>query len=304
METKAYKQNEIVWLSVLQGFAMLLVVLGHVFHGEAHYNWELTLQQVIYSFHMPLFMCVSGYLFYFTAIKKNKNYLDVVKNKAVRLLIPYFVLSVVTIVLKVSFSEYMRRGAEFSVNQLLDAFVWLTNMPLGEMWFINALFLLFLLYPLYGIADKKKIYEALLLIAFIAFYFIQQNNPLPSFVFNYGSAIYYGFYFYVGILLCKYGAKLLEKKLLIIPFVVAFAVLKILDIKDLPYLLPLCGTMASFYFAKMLAHVNPNMFKTFRNYTYQIFLIGIFPQIAVRVVIEKFAAHLCPPHCRLQCNTL
>src|SRR5574344_541626 len=123
MESSVYKQNEIVWLSVLQGFAMLLVVIGHVFHGEASFSWEYGLQNVIYSFHMPLFMCISGYLFYVTAIKKQKNFGKILKTKATRILVPYFVLSLLTLCIKAPFSAYMRRSAELSLRQLIDTFI-------------------------------------------------------------------------------------------------------------------------------------------------------------------------------------
>lgn len=53
-------------IDILRGFATILVVLGHILQysmmqNEAFYNDFLF--KVIYSFHMPLFMCISGFLF-------------------------------------------------------------------------------------------------------------------------------------------------------------------------------------------------------------------------------------------------
>ena len=52
----------------LKGFAILLVVLGHCVQyglGEVNFNnenyFEYPIFKFIYSFHMPLFMLVSGY---------------------------------------------------------------------------------------------------------------------------------------------------------------------------------------------------------------------------------------------------
>lgn len=59
-------------IDIIRGFAVLLVLWGHVIQyftidGFAFYdNW---LYKTIYSFHMPLFMIVSGYLFYYSASK-------------------------------------------------------------------------------------------------------------------------------------------------------------------------------------------------------------------------------------------
>ena len=55
------ERNEL--LDLLKGFAILLVVLGHA----VQYNLTKTFDshpifRVIYSFHMPLFMFISGYV--------------------------------------------------------------------------------------------------------------------------------------------------------------------------------------------------------------------------------------------------
>lgn len=60
-------QNSII--SFLQAFGILLVVVGHSFYGcpdNPIHTW-------IYSFHMPLFMFISGYLLKYTmSIKGNQ----------------------------------------------------------------------------------------------------------------------------------------------------------------------------------------------------------------------------------------
>ena len=65
------KSDRIEYLDAIKGFAILLVVMGHV-DAACYEDWNDVLQKtdigamfwwkVIYSFHMPLFFCVSGYL--------------------------------------------------------------------------------------------------------------------------------------------------------------------------------------------------------------------------------------------------
>jgi fucose 4-O-acetylase-like acetyltransferase len=57
--------NRIVWADALKGWLMILVVIGHVIQqllreecNDSHL-WNL-----IYSFHMPAFMALSGWLTY------------------------------------------------------------------------------------------------------------------------------------------------------------------------------------------------------------------------------------------------
>jgi fucose 4-O-acetylase-like acetyltransferase len=66
-------KQKINWLAILQGWAMLWVVVGHSFLGTAGSGprWENALFKFAYSFHMPLFMLISGWLFYYTRLKIN-----------------------------------------------------------------------------------------------------------------------------------------------------------------------------------------------------------------------------------------
>ena len=57
------------WVDNIKGMAILLVVIGHVIdgfelngiYGSAKYAWNTI--DLIYSFHMPLFFMISGYLY-------------------------------------------------------------------------------------------------------------------------------------------------------------------------------------------------------------------------------------------------
>lgn len=236
---------------------------------------------------MPLFMCISGYLLYKTQIIKKKSFASVLKNKAVRLLIPYFTLPFVAFILKMIFSEYMRRPVDFSFDQLLATFVWLTNNPLDEMWFLNVLFGLFLLYPIYCIISKKIVFALLLLLCFIAIHFVPFE--INSFILNSNRIFYYGIFFYIGILLARYD--LFGR--------IKFNLLWIIAIGCLLHSITFYfygrnifteffGIIVSFSFAIKISKVFPNLFSSFRNYTYQIFFIGVFCQVLLRILVKKF----------------
>ena len=67
------QRKKIIWILILQGWAMLWVVIGHAFLGSISCKAEWptyarVLMDIAYSFHMPLFMFVSGYLFYLTRL--------------------------------------------------------------------------------------------------------------------------------------------------------------------------------------------------------------------------------------------
>lgn len=60
MEGKLHKEERLVYLDALRGFAIILVVVGHLIQ----YNYQSALDDpifnAIYSFHMPLFFFISG----------------------------------------------------------------------------------------------------------------------------------------------------------------------------------------------------------------------------------------------------
>ena len=48
-------KNRIHWIDVLKGIGIFLVIMGHTFKDNPVYYW-------VYSFHMPLFFLISGFL--------------------------------------------------------------------------------------------------------------------------------------------------------------------------------------------------------------------------------------------------
>lgn len=57
------------WIDTLKAFAIFLVTLGHVFGGLGHSRYFV--RNLIYSFHMPLFFAISGYVAAYVLVSKN-----------------------------------------------------------------------------------------------------------------------------------------------------------------------------------------------------------------------------------------
>lgn len=79
-------------IDVLRGFAIFLMVFGHCIQylfawppGDSGYFLDPVFA-LIYSFHMPLFMVVSGYLFYLS--QKGRDFRTLVRKQVKSLLIP------------------------------------------------------------------------------------------------------------------------------------------------------------------------------------------------------------------------
>lgn len=56
------EKKKLLWIDNLRGFLILLVILGHCIQNtNSNYQSDI-LFCYIYSFHMPLFIFVSGYV--------------------------------------------------------------------------------------------------------------------------------------------------------------------------------------------------------------------------------------------------
>lgn len=64
-------EKRLDWIDCLKGLGIILVVWGHL-------NLPRAVEIIIYSFHMPLFFFISGYLFK----NGNRSYSDYVRKKS------------------------------------------------------------------------------------------------------------------------------------------------------------------------------------------------------------------------------
>lgn len=288
-------KTKINWLLILQGWAMLWVVIGHSPLGEPETGpeWENILYHFAYSFHMPLFMLVSGWLFYRTrfGVKdsggggKKWTYPAIVKDKALRLLLPGLVFSVVALVLKVFFPGEMSRQVGLNMNDIIHSYIYPYDNPFREIWFIVTLFWLFLMTPVWKLTLKKDSImwgTVLLLIGFHVW------NPKVEFL-CIGTIFNYAIWFYLGLVISKTNAvELLFMKSVPITFLVGVAVY-VLGLYTNEFLVKSGGIVFSFAIALAADKYIPKLFISFRNYTYQIFLMGIFSQIGLKILYRHIA---------------
>lgn len=90
--------QRIVLFDIAKALCIVLVVVGHYF-PENSPVWYECLNKLIYSFHMPLFMFASGFI-YMATKKEGESYSKFLVKKLKRLMLPYVVVSVIVISIK------------------------------------------------------------------------------------------------------------------------------------------------------------------------------------------------------------
>ena len=88
-----------IFLDIVKGLAIFLMVFGHCIQNGSGVDvlnngmfWNFSVFQFIYSFHMPLFMIVSGYFVFFS--QEKYDLILIVKNRLKRIFIPLLLFSV------------------------------------------------------------------------------------------------------------------------------------------------------------------------------------------------------------------
>lgn len=287
------EKNKINWLSILQGLSMLLVVIGHVSLTNVPRDPSTpiasSIEKIVYSFHMPLFIFISGWLFYHTCLRRNKDYSNVVIAKLKRLGIPFLAFTLVATVLKAAFPSMMHRPV--TTQELIDTFILFRSNPLGGMWFIEVLFILMLLYPFYRFAIKAKWSEGLLAVLILLIY----SSSVPLTIFNLREVCHMAPFFVGGILCSKYEwQKYLNSSIALGVTAASFLLWNVFGIMPDPlqFLSISIGIVFSFSLCLYLSKILPSLFCSFRDYSFQIFLMGIFFQMAIRWIFVKWGNDL------------
>lgn len=270
--------KKLTWLLILQGWTMLWVIIGHAPLSEpTSISWlDTTFHQVAqalftfaYSFHMPLFIMISGYLFYKTRIVKGWKYLDMVKEKWLRLGIPYVFFITIAIALKVCLPGGMERQADTSASGLIMNYLSPFDGALREMWFVAVIFLYFLIYPVYRYLLKSNVTIICTLVVAFGLFYIPVDSITGILAIN--RAIHFFMFFFAGMIISKQS---LEQEIgkwnVILSCVIGYIICWFIPLGPLR---PLLASLAFWGMAvKADKAFSDNIFHTFRNYTYQIFL--------------------------------
>jgi fucose 4-O-acetylase-like acetyltransferase len=139
----------------LTGLAIVFVVIGHLVTGKdidsKSILWYKFLKEYIYSFHIPLFIFVSGFLLYYTmpTISSISNYQKYIFKKINRLVPSFLFFATVIFITKILLESNLK--VDNPVNSYWDFFK-IFYMPTfsfaGYLWYIYVLLLYYIILPI------------------------------------------------------------------------------------------------------------------------------------------------------------
>ena len=133
-----------------KGLTIILVVLGHIYDPQQA-AWATTLRYVLYAFHMPFFMYISGYTFIYSGGRNLRGGpVTYILARANRLLVPFFVMA--TIIIASKFGAGFVMLVNKAVSDVLTAFSLILfnteHSPVLSIWYLFVLFVYVVVSPL------------------------------------------------------------------------------------------------------------------------------------------------------------
>lgn len=191
MKQRAYE------IDVLKGVGILLVILGHCIPD---FPVDLRsdplsggLERFIYAFHMPLFFFCSGFVLGFAP--PSQSFSIFLRNRFLRLMLPWVVFSLLSLGLRTLFSSFTRSTSNF-YEDLVNVFLY------GKyFWFVYVLFFVMILM---GLLKKSKV--ELILLVILGVYLYSQNIA----IFRLNQIGYFTLYTVVGFFISQYRLKLMS----------------------------------------------------------------------------------------------
>lgn len=153
------------WIDWMRAFGMLLIVWGHTFPTDV--------TPFIYSFNVPLFFIVSGFLF-----KQEASFGTMLKKNWHSLILPYLLLCLIK-----DFSHFIKHYDDFNELILtplgiLSGFHTFFDAPAAKnLWFVYTLILLKVIFQLVG--NKNINFIVTLLLSFVGIYICHIYNYHP-----------------------------------------------------------------------------------------------------------------------------
>lgn len=127
------------YITYLRVFAMISVVLGHT----ATYNssWGIPLYKIIFAYHIPLFVFISGFCFKISATKKSPRIIKPLVVKFKNLVLPAFIVSLLVVLPTELFAT-----RETPLSCIGERILLILQGRVSHLWFLLMLFWIFVFF--------------------------------------------------------------------------------------------------------------------------------------------------------------
>lgn len=282
-------------IQFLQVFGIILVVMGHSGEDVPY------LTKWIYSYHMPLFMFISGYLLKYTNPEIGLiNSKEFIYKKVQRLIYPYILISTFAYAPKYLLNSFAKRKIDLTLEAYFKGLIYPWQNPIIFFWFLPTLFIIFLVvHYCCKLNVKKNMNIKIEMILLISMLFVIKS-PISIKLFNLSGVTNYIFFFILGIYYCINQKKVddylkVESTSTLILFLSVTLINLFIDApgNKISYLVySISGIIFSISLGKLYLKKNIKIMNHLFGLSFTIYLLSWFPQVFVRIIMfQKLNLH-------------
>ena len=202
--------KRIRYIDALKGFAIICVVIGHVAAGylsagmyPESSTFIYSVYNIMYAFHMPLFMMISGFVFCTAYVREGIPNTKRIFGQVFNLVAIYFIFSIPFGLFKIAVGKYTNQPVS-----LMDVvMIWAKAIP--PYWY---LYVLVFLYLIFSVERLYKVNKYIMISLLTTLALISQLFDFPYFEINW--LLYLMLFFYIGILHSLSDDKIIGNKVL------------------------------------------------------------------------------------------
>lgn len=127
------------YISLFKFLAIILVIIGHI------PNIPNEIKNYIYSFHMPIFFMIYGFIKYDTIKYKNNSILKNIEKKSKSLMIPYFIWAFIYSGITIISIKAILYGSHIALKEYSNS----------SLWFLPTYYVSVMLFDIYQLTVSK-----------------------------------------------------------------------------------------------------------------------------------------------------
>ena len=141
------KKKNIQSIYIAKGIGISLVVISH-YAPTAEPAYWIDLRVFLYTFHVPAFFMMSGYLLGHRdpQIETLQEYFHLIGKKVRRLLVPFLTISILFFIIKYVAGKLFALQHPFTLKSMMNIIINPTESYKPILWYLFTLFLMFIIF--------------------------------------------------------------------------------------------------------------------------------------------------------------
>ena len=233
--------KRIIYIDIYKSLLMMLVIIGHL----QFFDYNSRTLTLIYSFHMPAFLIIAGYL---SNTSNESTFIDIIKKRFTSSIIPYFVFYFISLIILPKDTNKGQQIAVLTMFRGIGDPINSSNLPL---WFLTYYFMSMTSFEILDLLSIKlssrlntkhnlNINKNLLLLIFCSIfiyltYVYARVYKLERLPFNTEIALFSLLYIYIGKIFRFYQKIIfsffyttIQKKYLLILYIILYIIISFL----------------------------------------------------------------------------